>query len=148
MDRAKPESKQKGTVLFLDARHIFRQLDRAHRDFTPEQIEFLANIVRLYRGEEVEISAGSEELLAEMGLNKGFEDVAGLCKVASLGEIEQQGWSLNPGRYVGASVREEIDVDFQEALNALNEELEVLNSEARELEDEIAKTVAVIQESR
>ena len=31
------------TVLFLDARHIFRQVDRAHREFTPEQIEFLAD---------------------------------------------------------------------------------------------------------
>ena len=41
-------------MLFLDARHIFRQIDRAHRDFTPEQIEFIANIVRLYRGEEPE----------------------------------------------------------------------------------------------
>ena len=39
------------TVLFLDARHIYRQVDRAHREFTPEQIEFLATIVRLYRGE-------------------------------------------------------------------------------------------------
>jgi hypothetical protein len=29
-------------VLFLDARQIFRQIDRAHRDFTPEQIAFLA----------------------------------------------------------------------------------------------------------
>ena len=41
-------------MLFIDARHIYRQIDRAHRDFTPEQIEFLANIVRLYRGEEPE----------------------------------------------------------------------------------------------
>ena len=41
------------TVLFLDARNIFRQIDRAHRDFTPEQIGFLAGIVRLYRGEDL-----------------------------------------------------------------------------------------------
>ena len=42
---------RKDKVLFIDARHIFRQIDRAHREFTPEQIEFIANIVRLYRGE-------------------------------------------------------------------------------------------------
>ena len=47
-------------MLFLDARHFFRQIDRAHRDFMPEQIEFLANIVRLYRGEDVETSDGSD----------------------------------------------------------------------------------------
>ncbi len=44
-------------VLFIDARQIFRQIDRAHREFTAEQIEFLANIVRLYRGEKPEIDA-------------------------------------------------------------------------------------------
>ena len=53
------------TVLFLDARHIYRQLDRAHRDFTPEQIEFLANIVRLYRGDAIELDHGSEALMKE-----------------------------------------------------------------------------------
>jgi type I restriction enzyme M protein len=41
-------------VLFLDARHIFRQLDRAHRDFTRAQLELLANVVRFYRGEDLE----------------------------------------------------------------------------------------------
>ena len=47
-------ARYRDTVLFLDARHIFRQLDRAHRDFTPAQLEFLANVVRLYRGEKPE----------------------------------------------------------------------------------------------
>jgi type I restriction enzyme M protein len=32
-----------------------------------------------------------------------YADVAGLCKVATLKEIEGQGWSLNPGRYVGVA---------------------------------------------
>jgi type I restriction enzyme M protein len=35
------------TVLCIDARDIYRQVDRAHREFTPEQVEFLSNIVRL-----------------------------------------------------------------------------------------------------
>src|SRR5690606_35804695 len=43
-DRAKPKTGKNGSVLFIDARNIFRQLDRAHRDFEPKQIEFLANI--------------------------------------------------------------------------------------------------------
>ena len=61
-----PEKTQSlDTVLFIDARHIYRQLDRAHRDFTPAQIEFLANIVRLYRGQQVERNhpIGSEDRL-------------------------------------------------------------------------------------
>lgn len=146
-DRAKPKGPRKGTVLFLDARHLFRQIDRAHRDFAPEQIELLANIVRLYRGEKPELTFGSQDLLAEKGLDQGYVDVAGLCKVATLADIEAQGWSLNPGRYVGAAARDADDVDFAERLEALAEELEVLNSEARELEERIAGNLAHLLET-
>ena len=64
-DKGKAGTPREDTVLFIDARHIYRQLDRAHRDFTPAQIEFLANIVRLYRGEAPEFAHGSESQLAE-----------------------------------------------------------------------------------
>ncbi len=134
------------TVLFIDARHIYRQLDRAHRDFTPEQIEFLANIVRLYRGEEPENLHDSAAMLEEKFPDGQYQDVPGLCKVATIAEIEAQGWSLNPGRYVGVAAREEDDFDFFERLEELNEELEALNSEARELEERIAENVAGILE--
>ena len=50
-DKGKAKTARKDQVLFIDARHVFRQIDRAHRDFTPAQVEFLANIVRLWRGE-------------------------------------------------------------------------------------------------
>ena len=52
-------------MLFIDARHIYHQIDRAHRDFEPEQIEFLANIVRLWRGEEPELTLTATAPLAE-----------------------------------------------------------------------------------
>src|SRR5699024_9394760 len=42
------------TVLFIDARNIYRQIDRAHRDFTDRQLDFIANIVRRYRGEDLD----------------------------------------------------------------------------------------------
>ena len=71
----------------------------------------------------------------------------GLCKAATLAEIEAQGWSLNPGRYVGVAPGEEVsDEDFKTQLETLNEELEKLNSQARELEATIAKNVAGILE--
>ena len=83
LDRGKRATKRKDQVLFIDARPIFRQIDRAHRDFTPEQIEFLANIVRLYRGEETETAAGSQHLM-EASFPKGkYTDLPGLCKVAT-----------------------------------------------------------------
>ena len=72
-----------------------------------------------------------------------YQDVAGLCKTASLAEIEQQGWSLNPGRYVGVAKGDDLsDEDFKEKLAYLNEELESLNAEARDLEARIAENVA------
>src|SRR5229473_1887965 len=58
-DRGKRDSERRDKVLFIDARHIYKQVDRAHREFTPEQIEFVANIVRLYRDEAIEITSGS-----------------------------------------------------------------------------------------
>jgi type I restriction enzyme M protein len=153
LDRGKAKTKRADTVLFIDARHIYRQVDRAHRDWTQAQIGFIANLVRLYRGEAPDLTVGGEETAAKLaevfGQNgKGepaYADVPGLCKAARLSEIEAQGWSLNPGRYVGVAPGEEVsDEDFKTQLEALNEELETLNAKARELEQTIAANVAEI----
>ena len=64
-DKGKRKTARADQVLFIDARHIYRQIDRAHRDWTPAQIEFLANIARLYRGEEPENLHDSADLMAE-----------------------------------------------------------------------------------
>jgi type I restriction enzyme M protein len=71
-----------------------------------------------------------------------YADVLGLCKAATIAEIEAQGWSLNPGRYVGVAERAADDFEFAVRLGELNEELEGLNAEARELEGRIAENVA------
>jgi len=147
LDRGKKGTERQDKVLFLDARHIFRQIDRAHRDFTPEQIELLANIVRLYRGEKPENRHGSAEKMAEKFPEKKYADVPGLCKLATIKEIEAQGWSLNPGRYVGVAEGEADDFDFKERLQELNEELETLNVEARELEERIAENLTKLLEA-
>lgn len=146
LDRGKKKSARKDQVLFVDARHLFRQIDRAHRDWMPEQVEFLANIVRLYRGEGLENAANSRKLVLDTFPNGKYADVAGLCKVATVAEIEAQGWSLNPGRYVGVAEREADGFEFAERLEELNEELEVLNAEARELEERIAENVQSLVE--
>lgn len=141
-DKGKKGTDRKDKVLFIDARQTYHQIDRAHRDFTPEHIEFLSNIVRLYRGEEVERGMGSQQMISESFPDGSYVDVAGLCKVAAIEEIEEQGWSLNPGRYVGVTARPEDDFIFAERLEELNEELEILNVEARVLEERIAGNVA------
>jgi type I restriction enzyme M protein len=144
LDRGKKNTKRKDTVLFIDARHIFRQIDRAHREFTPEQIEFISNVVRLYRGEEVETNSGSQAFMGEKFPRGKYADVPGLCKMATLAEIEAQGWSLNPGRYVGVAERAPDEFEFAVRLEELNEELETLNVEARELEERIAENISLL----
>jgi type I restriction enzyme M protein len=164
------------TVLFIDARNIYQQIDRAHRDFTDRQLDFIANIVRRYRGEELDSvrtfhgtsrqdenmaqaaeegqeykSNGSNitqpEDIDELFDDGEYRDIPGLCKVARVEEIEEQGWSLNPGRYVGVAEREEDEVDFKVRLEELNEELELLNVEANDLEKNIAENISSILNS-
>jgi type I restriction enzyme M protein len=147
LDRGKAKTRRADEVLFIDARHIYRQVDRAHRDWPPAQIGFIANIVRLYRGEALDFTLGGDEAEAKIkevfGKKPAYADVAGLCKAATLQAIEAQGWSLNPGRYVGVAPGEAVsDEDFKEQFEALNEELESLNSQARELAQRIAANVA------
>jgi type I restriction enzyme M protein len=146
LDRGKNNRERRDKVLFLDARHVYSQVDRAHREFTPQQVEFLANIVRLYRDEPTENRHDSAHLTTGHFPNNQYVNVAGLCKVATLAEIESQGWSLNPGRYVGVATRAEEGPDFKERLEELNEMLETLNAEARELEERIAEDVVKLRE--
>jgi type I restriction enzyme M protein len=143
MGKARDE-KRREQVLFLDGRAIFRQVTRAVRDFTDEQVEYLANIVRLYRGEKPELDAGSKALLKDVFPKLRYADVAGLCKVATLEEIEAQGWSLNPGRYVGVGERAADGFDFAERLSELNEELESLSRDASKYESLIADAVTTM----
>jgi type I restriction enzyme M protein len=152
LDRGKRKAPREDKVLFIEARHIYRQIDRAHRDWTEAQIGFLANIVRVYRGEELDFAFGGTEAEAKikevLGKKPKYTDVPGLCKAATLKKIEAEGWSLNPGRYVGVAPGESVsDEDFKEQLEELNEELEKLNAQARQLEATIAQNVAELLET-
>jgi len=196
-------------VLFIDARNIFRQIDRAHREFTEEQIQNIATVVRLYRGEtkrfktllkqyekqavdfeakakvqrkEVEKVrkgkpdddkelkrwerqvAEAERKLKELidgqhyfenhinWLNERFpsgtyEDVTGLCKAATLGEIEEQDWSLNPGRYVGVVIEEDglTEEEFLSEMKNRHKKLIDLNSAALNFEKIIHENLLAIE---
>jgi type I restriction enzyme M protein len=140
-DRGKSGTARKDTVLFIDARKVFHQIDRAHRDWLPEQVEFLANVARLYRGESVASAEGSGNMMSVSFPDGVYSDVPGLCAVATLAQVEKQGWSLNPGRYVGVADVEDDGVDFRSRLEELNEELEKLNTEAAGLQERIAANI-------
>jgi type I restriction enzyme M protein len=152
LDKGKAKSARADKVLFIDARHIYRSIDRAHRDWSPVQISFLANLVRLYRGEKLDFTLGGKEAETKLkevfGKKLQFSDIPGLCKAASLKEIEAQGWSLNAGRHVGVAPGETVsDEMFRAQLELLSEELEFLNAQARELETTISRNVVDILEA-
>jgi type I restriction enzyme M protein len=138
LDKGKRRTERADQILFIDARHVYRKIDRAHRDFTTEQHEFLANVARLYRGEEPEFLEGSVAMLKDRFPDLEYVDVPGLCKVAKVDEIESHAWSLNPGRYVGVADGDEEERDFLERYGELTEELQALTIEAAELGDRIA----------
>ena len=148
LDRGKTKGPRGDQVLFIDARQIFRQDSRAHRSFTADQIEFIGNIVRLWRGEPVETDQGSQERLAEVFGGHSYRDEPGLCKLASRAEVAAQDWSLNPGRYVGVKPGEvQDDDDFKLRLEGMQEELEQLNAEAARLQAVVAENVAELLEA-
>ena len=144
LDRGKQGTDRADQVLFIDAREIYNQIDRAHRDWTPQQIEFLANIVRLWRGEKPEFDAGSEDLVSAVLPDGTYQDVAGLCAVATLVQIEEQGWSLNPGRYVHVPESRVSDEMFTAKIALLAEQFEFLSSEAVRLTDTVGKVLGVV----
>lgn len=139
LDNGKQSTDRSDKVLFIDARHTFRQVTRVLRDFTPGQHEFLANIARLYRGKDPVFLHGSEAMIKEHFPELQYQDVPGLCKVAATEEIEAQGWSLNPGRYVGVGEGQREDFDFQERFGELTEEFQALTLEARGLENTVSE---------
>jgi type I restriction enzyme M protein len=100
LDKGKMDTDRTDKVLFIDARNIYNQLDPVHRDFTPQQTEFLSNIVRLYRGQKIENHHSTKDMVLEQFGDTKYQDVKGLCKISDVSEIEDEGWSLNPARYV------------------------------------------------
>jgi type I restriction enzyme M protein len=72
-----------------------------------------------------------------------YEDVTGLCKLATPEEVKEQDFSLNPGRYVGVVIEEDgkTEEEFIEELLAMNQQLETLNQEAIALADVIGANI-------
>ena len=166
--------KKKDEILFIDARSIFTQVDRAHRKFSDEQIKNLGIITKLYNGDNqafkdlvdeyrIELKnapADSDDKeiktkdywqaqidwLTERFPDGIYTDVIGICKVAAMeGEdgIIDQDYSLNAGRYVGVVIEDDgmTEEEYKATMLGLNDELQKLNAEAKELEDSISENI-------
>ena len=111
-DKQKAGGKKKDEILFIDARNVFTQVDRAHRKFSDEQIKNLAIISRLYEGDtqafkdlikeykenlkNAPVNSNDKEVkikdywqaqinwLTERFPDGKYQDVIGLCKIAKI----------------------------------------------------------------
>lgn len=114
--------KNKGKILFIDARKMGHMVDKTHRAFTDEDIELLTDVFDKYE-------------------KNALEDQLGFCAVRSLNEIANQKYVLNPAKYVGF-VEEEYDESlFNEKMESLTSELNDLFEESNKLEEKIKKNL-------
>ena len=117
--------KQKNKTLFIDDRKMGHMVDRKHRDFTPEDIQKLADAFTAF----------------EEGT---LEDVKGFCAVATTQDIAKQDYILTPGRYVGIEEVEDDGEPFEEKMARLTGELSEMFAKSHELEDEIRRKLGAI----
>lgn len=141
LDRGKRKENKK-KVLMIDARNVFRQVGSVLRDFSPEQMEGLTAIIKSYRGEDVAKLFKTNPWLKENFPDGKYEDRERLCKIVDLKEIEENDWSLTPGRYVGYSVEIDESFDYAQRLAEIHTELKELNKDAQSLMQKILKDAA------
>ena len=92
-----------------------------------------------YLSDMLKIVEEHEWLTSKFGEEGIYQDILGLCKIATIQEIEEKNYSLTPGAYVGVAEQEDDGVDFHERMNEIHAELAQLNKEANTLMDEIQK---------
>ena len=70
-----------------------------------------------------------------------YQDIPGLCKMASRAEIAEKNYSLTPGAYVGVAAVEDDGVDFAQRMGEIHRELLTLQAESNELMQTISKNM-------
>lgn len=70
-----------------------------------------------------------------------YADIPGLCKLASIAEIEEKNWSLTPGAYVGVAPVKDDGVDFEERMAEIHRELLSLQAESNDLMGTISQNM-------
>jgi len=144
--------KELGTLLTFEER--IEQLTEDMKNFREEAklvIEHTEKRFRKQKQEEYDSTIWSLEqklavakeadwLYSKFGEGE-YSDVLGLCKVASIDEIEEKGWSLTPGAYVGVAPVEDDGVNFAERMKEIHKELLALQAESNSLMETISKNM-------
>ena len=80
-------------------------------------------------------------LTEKFGNNGVYQDIPGLCKMASRAEIAEKNYSLTPGAYVGVAAVEDDGVDFAQRMGEIHNELLKLQAESNELMQTISRNM-------
>lgn len=92
------------------------------------------------KNEEITVAKEAVWLYEKFGEGV-YADVLGLCKAATIAEIEEKSWSLTPGAYVGVAPVEDDGVDFEERMAEIHRELLSLQAESNDLMDVISQNM-------
>ncbi|RGJ70841.1 SAM-dependent DNA methyltransferase [Eubacterium sp. TM05-53] len=92
------------------------------------------------KNEELTIAKEANWLYEKFGEGE-YQDVLGLCKIATISEIEEKNWSLTPGVYVGVAPVEDDGVNFEERMAEIHRELLYLQKESNNLMNTISKNM-------
>ena len=127
LEAAIQEQKTEAKQLIADAQRKDKKRIEAEQNALIAELE-----------DTLEIARQREWLTEKFGEGE-YQDILGLCKIATIQEIEEKNYSLTPGAYVGVAEQEDDGVDFHERMNEIHSELAQLNKEANVLMSEIQK---------
>jgi type I restriction enzyme M protein len=128
LEAAIQEQKTEAKQLIADAQRKDKKRIEAEQNALIAELE-----------DTLEIARQREWLVSKFGEEGTYQDVLGLCKIATIQEIEEKNYSLTPGAYVGVAEQEDDGVNFHERMNEIHTELAQLNKEANVLMSEIQK---------
>ena len=154
---------KKYTQLLAEYQHVLgnrpftQTLEALHGEYTALQQESKAAVDSAAKKDRKQTQSRYDELLAEKNevitvakeavwlyekFGEGtYQDIPGLCKIASREEIKEKNYSLTPGAYVGVAATEDDGVDFAQRMGEIHAELLKLQAESNELMQTISENL-------
>ena len=122
-DKTKNGRDRRNETLFIDAKNLGTMQTRVLKVLTHEDIRKIKDAVSSWK-------TGSN-----------YEDVKGFCKSIKIEEIEKNSFALNPGRYVGFVDQKDDGVPFEDKIQKLYKEFDLLQNKNNELNLKISKVL-------